>query len=220
MELATHATPLIDLTTLEYPIYFRDLNDRLENKISLVPEIDNDVLKTLGYSMVVNGEIPEGDVITEDKPKLINGVWTRVFISREFTEEERISNLEMAKANLLAEVEVFRNNEFAKGFPYKFGENIYHVQVRDGDRANLLSKRTRAVEAIAAENDSYRVGYHVYENITVELTAEEMINMANTADDKVSAGYQKTWDLKEQIKEANSLKEFPEFPPSLFTIMQ
>lgn len=219
MSEINHSTALIDVKTKDYPLYLKDISPRLEYPTSLGPGIDPGVLLELGYAVVEHTEIPNKDVVTEGAPELVDGVWKRTWVCREFNEEELASRLEQTKASLLVTIEQLRVDQFAIGFPHEFGEDkvIYHVQVRDGDRANLLSKRTRAMEAIAAENTDYRVGYHVYENVTVELTAEEMVHMADTADDQVTKGYGVIWQLKAAVNKAATFEELPELPESIFT---
>lgn len=219
MSEINHSTPLIDVNTKDYPLYLKDISPRLEFPTSLGAGIDPGVLLELGYAVVEHTEIPNKDVVTEGAPELVDGVWKRTWVCREFNDIELASRLEQTKANLLSSIEQLRVDQFAIGFPHVFGKDkvTYHVQVRDGDRANLLSKRTRAMEAIGAKKTDYRVGYHVYENVTVELTAEEMVAMADAADDQTTSAYGVIWQLKAAVNKAITLEELPELPESIFT---
>lgn len=215
----THGTALIDIKTKDYPLYLKDIGGRLELPTSLGPGIAPEALLELGYAVVEHTDIPAKDVVIEGPPELVDGAWKRTWVCRDYSDDELWSNLEQAKEATLVAIEQLRIEQFAIGFPHTFGDDkvTYHVQVRDGDRTNLLSKRTRAMEAITAKDDSYRVGYHVYENVTVELTAKEMVDMANTADDQTSAAYALVWQLKERTKKATTLADIPKLPDTIFT---
>jgi len=210
-------TPLVDLKTLEYPIYIRDLNGRLESPASFGPTVNSEVLRSFGYAPVETTAIPKADVVVEGEPELVDGVWKRTWVTREHTPEERSAEITNELDRALEAIERLRESQFGVGFPYLFNNGeVYHVQVRDGDRANILSKRTRAKEALEEGRKDYTVDFQVYENVAVTLSAEEMVAMSNEADDQVTKAYGVIWRLKATAKKATSVEEFPALPETIF----
>lgn len=215
----TRETPLIDVNTLEYPIYIKDLNDRLEYPTSFGPTVNSETLRHFGYAPVEHSVMPDKEVVTEGQPKLVDGTWQRTWITREYSEQEMADQLGRLKEDLLVAIEQLREQQFAIGFPYQFGDGqTYHVQIRDGDRANILAKRTRAKESLGEGDGSYTVDFQVYENVAVTLDAKEMVAMSNAADDQASHGYKAIWELKNAVKKAGTVAELPELPASIFVI--
>ncbi|MCY1456977.1 hypothetical protein D9M71_742320 [compost metagenome] len=62
------------------------------------------------------------------------------------------------------------------------------------------------------------INFRVYENISVPLTAAEMVSVANQAFAKVSEGYEVIWTFKDQVDAATTIAELPVLPVELFTL--
>lgn len=207
-------TRLIESDTGDYPVYLYQLSSRVEGTI-FPSKIDSDALIEFGYEVVNEVDKPAGDVVTEGAPELRDGEWYRTWIVRSFSEEELSVNLAAAKEQLEPQIEAFRVSSFEKGFPYQFAEGLYHVQIRTTDRLNITSIRTVAKEAIAA-GGVLPVSFRVYENVSVQLTAEEFVAMSDATFARVIEGYAVVHALKDQIKSATTLAELPTIPYELF----
>ena len=218
MTLVTRDTRLIKLDTEEYPLFLDDFRNRTGAVIGTT--IDSEALVDFGYAVVLEVPRPDvGDVITEGKPAQVEGQWRRVWVVRDFNAEEEAAELEQAKATMLYNIEQFRIAQFKIGFPHLFnnGNDIYHVQIRDTDRVNIVSLRTLAKEAIT-DNAPFEVEFRVYENVSVHLDAQEIVDMADAAAAQVQIGYKTVWTLKGQTEAATTVEEIPQLPDTLFTL--
>lgn len=215
MTIVNRNTRLIETASGDYPVFLSDLGVRVFGTV-FPATIEAADLLMYGYEVVLDTDIPTNDIILEGKPELREGNWYRTWTERAFTPSEIATNLVTAKAAKLVAIEAFRVAQFEKGFPYKFGEIVYHVQIRTTDRQNISSIRVIAKEAIEAGGE-LPIGYRVYENETVNLTAAEFVAMADTTFYRVTEGYQVAWALKDQTEAATTLAEIPAIPAELFT---
>lgn len=221
MSLVTRDTRLIFAETEEYPLFLEDFRSRINAVIG--PTIDSEALVDFGYFPVEEVPKPtEGDVITEGKPAFDEetGKWRRTWDVRGHTPEETAAVLQQAKDTMLYNIDQFRLAQFRIGFPHLFngGADTYHIQVRDSDRVNILARYTKAKEALEANDTEKRFEFRVYENVSVFMTAQEMVDMGDASDNQVEAGYRKIWALKIQTENAATLAEIPTLPESLFTL--
>lgn len=204
----------------EYPVFLPQLKTKIEN--ALIPEkIDSEALVSFNYFPVVVTPRPVGDIIEEGPPVFEEGEWRTTYIVRDHTTEENESILKQAKDTALVNIELLRLAQFKIGFPHLFGENgdLYHVQVRDPDRTNILSYRVLAKEAITeGKEDTFSVEFRVYENVSVQLSAQEMVEMADASVGQVLSGYRVIWALKNQTLAATRVEDIPELPESIFTL--
>lgn len=209
MTIITRSTPLIETETQDYPLYLADVVSRVEN-LCLPPNADSALLKELGYEVVNNTDRPEGDVVVvEDKPEKINDEWYRTWRTRPLSEEEKDSSFKSLQDTQKARISTFQNQEFAKGFPYQVGDKTYHVQVRISDRGNIDSLRTLAKEAKDNNDTDWNVDFRVYENVTINLDAQQMLDLANTTFVQVASAYKRVWDFKDAVDNATSVEDFP-----------
>jgi endonuclease YncB( thermonuclease family) len=219
MTLVTRDTRLIKLDTEEYPLFLDDFRSRTGAVIGT--SIDSEALVEFGYAPVLEVPRPDvGDVITEGAPEEVEGQWRRVWVVRDYNAEEAAVELQQAKATALYGIEQFRIAQFKIGFPHLFnnGDDMYHIQVRDQDRVNILARYTKAKEAIEAGLLDKQFEFRVWENVSVFLTPQEMVDMADAADEQVEAGYRAVWALKGQIEAAATVEEIPALPDSLFSL--
>lgn len=216
MTTVNRTTRLIESDSGDYPLYLADLASRVNNT-SFPQVVDSEILFEFGYEVVLDTEVPVNDVVTEGAPELRDGSWYRVWNARAFNPTELDANLSAAKAALKAQAETKRLTEFEKGFPYQFGETVYHVQIRPTDRQNITALRIIAKEAVDA-GAPFPINFRVWENVSVALTATEMVAVANAALYKVSEGYETTWTFKDQVDAATTIAELPVLPTELFTL--
>lgn len=221
MTMVTNTTRLFNPDKPEeYPVYLYQLNTKIEN--ALIPEkIDSEALVSFNYFPVTVTPRPAGDIVEEGPPVFEDGEWKTTYVVREHTSEENESILKQAKDAALVNIEQLRVAQFRIGFPHLFGADgdIYHVQVRDADRTNILSYRVMAKEAITeGRAETFSVEFRVYENVSVQLTAQEMVEMADASVQHVLSGYQEIWALKEQTLTATRVEDIPQLPATIFTL--
>jgi hypothetical protein len=218
MTIVTSTTRLIESDSKVYPIFLSQLATYAPNTC-FGTTVDSDLLIEFGLEVVHTVPQPAGDVITEGPPELRqDGEWYQTWISRSFDEAEQADKLLERKATLSAQAETLRVNAFATGFPYTFpGGNVYHVQVRAADRGNISDMRTIAKEMIAA-GQPMMFPFRVFENIKVQLTAQEMVDLADRTFQQVVAGYQVSWDYKDAINAAATEADLPATPGAYFTL--
>jgi len=77
----------INTETLDYPLTLRQVRQAVPN-VSLPKKPDEATLNALGYATIQPTELPTGDVVTEGKPELVEGVWRQTWSVRDFTQEE------------------------------------------------------------------------------------------------------------------------------------
>ena len=215
MTTVNHSTPLILSETNEYPVYLSGLGARFNT--SFGSSVDAEDLIEFGLEIVHRVATPVADVVTEGAPELKNGEYYQTWIARAYTDDEKTSQLQVAKNTRLAELEAFRVAQFEKGFPVNFGEDVFHVQIRDKDRANIRELRTLAKEALDAET-TFETDFRVYENKTVALGAQGILELANATFAQVAAGRKVIWDLKDATVAATTVAELPAVPVELFTL--
>lgn len=210
MTTVTRQTRLIHPVTRAYPLFMDNLATYAPHT-AFGATTDAETLIEFGLEIVKEIPAPVNDVVTEGFPEEINGEWQQSWISRSFSEVEMAVRLETAKADLQAKAEALRISQFERGFPHTFGENVYHVQIRNTDRANLLGLRTVAKEVVAA-GGTMTFEFRVYENTVVVIGAEEMVAVADAAFVAATLGYKKTWAVKDGADLATTVEELPVLP--------
>lgn len=217
MTTVTRLTRLIDSDSGTYPLTLADMATYAPNTI-WPSTVDSNILIEFGIEVVHPTEAPAGDVVTEGSPELIAGEWYQTWITRSYSEVEMADKLAERKESLKAQAESLRIAAFAKGFPYRFEDNtVYHVQVRASDRGNISDLRTIAKEMIEA-NQEATFPFRVYENVSVSLTAPQMVALADATFQQVLAGYNVSWSYKDAIDTATTLAELPQAPAEYFAL--
>lgn len=207
MSTVTRLTRLIHSDSGAYPVYLSDMAT-YQPHTCFGPTVDSDLLFELGFEVVHDTPVPAGDVIAEGTPELREGEWYQTWVVRSYSDVEKEERLVQAKSVLQAQAETMRIAQFDRGFPHTFGENVYHVQIRNADRSNLLGLRTVAKEVVQA-GGQMSFSFRVYENVVVEITAAEMVAVADAAFVAANVGYQKTWAVKDGARDATTIEELP-----------
>jgi hypothetical protein len=207
----------MDVNTQEYPLTLDQIRRRLPDvSFGATPPIDD--LADLGFAEVVLvGAIPEGDVVTEGAPKLVDGVWQRTWVSRAYSDEELSARLTERKQQLSQAVMQLRDQDLQRGFEYTT-EGVYpfHVQLRVEDRINLLALNLQGQQLVAAESDA-TIAFRGLENVTVQLTGAQMVDMTTAALHVFSSIYELSWELKDDIEQATTVADLPELPDTLIS---
>jgi hypothetical protein len=217
MTTVTRLTRLIDVGSGTYPLFLTDMPLYAPNTL-FGATVDSELLVSFGIEVVQPTSKPAGDVVLEGRPELIDGVWHQTWTVRSFDPGEASSKLAEKKALLTAQAATLQLNAFTKGFPYQFDENtIYHVQVRTTDRGNISDLRTIAKELVAAGQDM-AFEFRVWENVSVDLNAAQMVALADKTFVQVLVGYKTAWKYKDDIAKATTMEELPAPPAEFFTL--
>jgi hypothetical protein len=212
----TAATLLINNETLEYPVSLFKV--RQDNPtISFAAEPDESLIEDLGYSVVQSAPSPTGDVVTEDKPEQIDGVWTQKWAVRDYTTDELAGMLTTQKAALSTQIDTLRDAKLGEGFQYDFGgtDGVLGVQLRERDCLNITGLRVTADGFIAAGQGDQTLPFRTLENKVVMATANAIVAMSNAAFQRVSAVYGASWTLKEAVDAATVAADLPVIPATL-----
>lgn len=211
MEKVNSSTLFIEVATGKYPVTLSDIARKYTDRSFSVtpPRVD---ISDLGYEVVNPSLKPEGDVVLEGQPELIEGEWFKVWDVRNYNDSEKSVMLAQRKETLSSQVMQIRNDDFEIGTTYTLSSEVsFNVQLRQEDRINLLLLNMRAKEAILAEDTSLE-SFRSYENITFKLTPTQIVEMTDTALTAVKSIYEQSWKFKDQIEAAVKMEDLPELP--------
>lgn len=218
MTIVTRTTRLIESDTMRYPLFLGDMGSIAPNTM-FGPTVDSDCLIDFGVEVVNEVPIPEGDVVTEGVPVLTEGEWYQTWTVRTFSEVELSEKLASHKEILKSQATQLVTNAFAVGFPYLFpNDTVYHVQVRSSDRGNISDLRTIAKEILAETRPAMDFPFRVYENVSVMLTPQQMVDLADKTLVQVLGGYQVSWNYKDAIDAATTMEDLPAPPVAFFVL--
>jgi hypothetical protein len=183
--------------------------------VSFPESPDEDCRAAYGYAVVVPTDRPNGDVVTEGKPKLVDGVWVKTWDVREYTPAELDVRLTDIKRRRSEQVLAVRESDLADGFIYTTEDDrVFGVQLRPEDRPNLLLLLMKAERFIAAGVDTL-TKFRSTENESYLLTPVELKRMCDAALATGEAVFDASWALKDQIAAATTIAELPEVPTTL-----
>lgn len=211
MEKVNSSTLFIEVATGKYPVTLSDIARKYTDRSFSVtpPRVD---ISDLGYEVVNPSLKPEGDVVTEGEPELIEGEWFKVWDVRNYNDSEKSVMLTQRKETLSSQVMQIRNDDFEIGTTYTLSPEVsFNVQLRQEDRINLLLLNMRAKEAILAEDTSLE-SFRSYENLTFKLPPTQIVEMTDTALTAVKSIYEQSWKFKDQIEAAVKMEDLPELP--------
>lgn len=132
-----------------------------------------------GYEVVHPAPPPEGDVVVEVQPTLIDGVWTQTWTSSDFTEEQITQMVSERRDRLTQAIKAQGERNLNKGMEYNFGEVVEHIQIRDADRVNLIGLRIKAEQAIAAGSSETKWMFRTFENNMHQLDSAQMVALTD-----------------------------------------
>lgn len=212
MEKLNRSTAFIELATLTYPVYLSAI--RTKNKtVSIAENPSADQMLLLGYAVVARVDRPDGDVVTEGVPVETETGWIQTWEVRAFNEQEIAQQLNQAKQNAFNKLNTSMDNTLAIGFEYIFADaDVLHIQLRDGDRANLAGLRLTANELIELGELDPILEIMSYENIGKNVTPAEMVELTRSAFVNFTGTMKQKWVLKTQVKAATTVAEIPSIP--------
>jgi hypothetical protein len=205
-------TLLIEVATLAYPINLYMVIEKFKSQnmsFSMTPpRVD---IEGLGYAVVTPVQRPEGNVVTEGQPELVDGEWKQTWVVREYNESELAAQLEYAKITANDNIMAVRNADFEVGMKHTVGDKTFNVQLRIEDRINLIGMYTIGKEMVSAGSEQLEP-FRSYQNETIMLTPQQTVDMALSALAAVKAISQSTWDLKDLVDAATKVADIPEIP--------
>ncbi|MDF9433019.1 DUF4376 domain-containing protein [Chromohalobacter israelensis] len=105
--------------------------------------------------------------------------------------------LEDVAARKRDEIEIARDEAIAAGFEHAFGDATDTVQMRQRDRENIMG-----LAVSAQRNPESTFEFRAESNAKYQLTADEMLELAEAAQAHVSEQYQHSWQRKGEIDAA------------------
>lgn len=231
MSIVTQNTLLLELETGQYPVRLYNVrkDPKIRNTVMIPPEPTEDQLLSLGYVVVEAVERPEGDVVTEGTPiqatestvipgvDVIVGKYYQTWEVRSYNEEEISQLVANKKTSLLADLKSGAERVFYKGAPYTFaGDVVNHIQLRDGDRANLAGLRSGADADLRKlqENPEFTPrtsGFRTFENNFFPMTPQELLDFTDYALGAYMAMKGTQWTYEAMIQASTSLAELNSF---------
>lgn len=208
------STPLLAVDTGEYPLYFQHVRAANPN-VSFPEPATEDILAEYGFAVVLPTQRPKGDVVTEGKPVLVDGVWTQGWEVRDFTEEELAIRLADLKKRASDRVLDLREQTLNAGFIYTTeDERIFTVQLRAIDQNNLLGLSIKAERLLAAKAETL-TKFRSTENESHLLSPAELKRMCDEALATFERVMEASWELKDKILQATTIDALPQLPASL-----
>lgn len=147
---------------------------------------------------------PNNEVNTED---------AQVLKVRAFLEVENNKQFLLKQQMLLDKLPRLKTKSLERGLAVDFGGlyGVQHVQMRDGDRANMLGLRIQA-EMLIANGLPNMMGIRTSENVWVPLSPEDTLDLSW----KILSGYvgtmQLAWDFEDMVRSALTLSDLPDLP--------
>ena len=208
-------TRFIEVASGEYPLTFQGI--KAKNPLtSFATDPTAEQLEAMGYDVVQPVATPAGDILTEAPPLLKeDGTYEQVYVVRAFNAEEIAQRLEMKKSELNNSIRMLRNQALEKGAAFDFGGafGVQHVQLRDGDRANIIGLRFKA-EALLAAASTDMMAVRTFENKLVPMTAGQFMDMSWKFMSAFETVMGTAWHYEDMISAAELDEELPVLPES------
>lgn len=204
MTLIQADTKLIHIASQTYPVLYKDLSTRHPGT-AFPPTASESLMSAFGYAYVNPTTQPEGNYV-EGVPHYLDGKYYQTWTPA--NKEDMEKTLAKAKAKLLDVVEQNRQRLMQKGFKWRFGQTIEHVQLRDGDRANLAGLRIDADLRIRNQ-DTTPYYFRTYENQTHAMTPVALVEMTKEALVQYQTLLGRTWLNQGTIQSAETLEALP-----------
>lgn len=211
MTTINNSTQFIHIESKEYPIYLNQIRRR-HPEVSIATNPSEESLLSLGYAVVHDSERPTGDVVEQSDPVEVNGRYEKGWTVREFNSQELSARFNAARETRKNELKAYRERVLYKGHPFDFNGVIGHVQLRDGDRANITGLRVKAESLVRAGVTDPVMFFRTYENEVHYITPEQMIALSDFAFDAYNFSLQHFWDLETDLVLAETIEELPEVP--------
>lgn len=208
-------TRFIEVASGEYPLTFQAIKQK-NSLTSFAAEPTVEQLDAMGYAVVQPVATPAGDVVTEAAPLLkADGTYEQVYEVRAFNAEELAQQLAMKKSELNNSIRMLRAQALEKGAPFDFGGvfGVQHIQLRDGDRPNIIGLRFKA-DALLAAASTDQMSVRTFENVLVSMSASQFMDMSWKYMSAFETVMGTSWHYEDLIGAAISLDDLPVLPAS------
>jgi len=217
----TAASLLMNIETGEYPLTLQQARQHCQDA-SFAAEPEEEALAELGFAVVYPTERPTpavDQIVEQLAPVLSGGRYEQRWQLRYYTNEELTQVLAQRKLELLADVERLRTQTLLVGGQYTFPDGpTQHIQLRDGDRANLSGLANKA-ERLIAKGSTETMMFRTYENESRILTPAQMVDMTDASFDLYMLIMSQAWTLQGLINAATTLQDLPVVPAELITAL-
>lgn len=214
MTTVNEGTLLIDVDTLAYPVMLSQAR-RLRLDYSFAAQPSEELMAELGFAVVHPQTPPLGDVVTEGQPTLVDGQYVQTWEVRAYSPEEYSIKLDEMRTGLLLKIADLQTSSLKKGSPYTFPDGLVeHVQLRDGDRANLAGLSQKAAKAVLVD-PSMPFYFRTFENNLKALSAEEMVELTDASFGMYMLIMSKIWALNDLVANATTIPQLPVIPDEL-----
>lgn len=155
---ATYDSPLIKLSTLEYPVSVWEFRTRHPNT-AFGDVIAENALDYFGYAVVAPVERPAGDAVTEGAPVKIDDQWTQTWDVRAYNAEELAQLLVDAKNSANWSAQSALTDTIESGVTCAFADGDLNLKLTLSNITHLgaefdpliLGSGNKVVEATSAE---------------------------------------------------------------------
>ncbi len=208
-------TLLIHVESGDYPVRVPQLAARHPN-VSFGTVQTEESLRALGYEVVKTTDRPDGDVVSEAVPLKTEEGYVQVWDVRAYNEQERNNDMASRKASRMSRIKDAVAATLAIGARIDFGgeHGVQHIQMRDGDRANVLGLKADA-EAMIERAQGEQCYLRTYENNLIIVAPEFMVESAWIVLRQFKQVMAAAWALEDQVKHATTLQELPLIPANL-----
>lgn len=210
MSLIKNTTPLIEVATNRYPVYAGNIS---APNYSFGEYIEDSILTELGYSPVTTQDRPPVGQWREIAPVLVDGAYIQTYEEIVKTSEELQEEFEFLKHAKIQELTAVLEQDLTRGAAFDFGATygVLHIQLRDKDRTNMLGVIKQA-ELAPTITHSFRA----YENVTMELSATELLTAMAYAGQGYVSLMKAFWQVKDAIISTPLNQNLPQIPTSLW----
>lgn len=215
----TDQDKLIEVQYCRYPVYLVDVRKKFPTT-TIQDGIDHEKLRSFGFELVRQLDPPEDKVVYEEVTPLRNtvtGFYEQCYVVYEAGSAPYEKKLQQRKDGLSSQLMSIRARQQEMGKPYTFPNGqVLHIQLRDGDRANILGLLQMSNEYIAAGMADQKVfSFRSYENKNVPLNPLEMKALSMWAFGAFMSILQASWDIQNRIIQAATFEELPVLPETL-----
>lgn len=209
---------LIHVQSGQYPISKYDLAERHPDvSFGTVPDVG--YLAELGYAIVEDMPGPAGDKVTLSPTPAhdeVTGKYSQAWVVSAYTAEEKSVMLQARVSAVSRQINTALTKTLEKGAVIDFGgtAGIQHMQMRDGDRANILGLRASA-QAMLDAQEPFIFRVRTYENTTVELTSAQVIALSWHVFAAYTQALEIAWNMKDTYSAIETLEDFPADAPIL-----
>lgn len=207
------ATPLIKISTGEYPRFFPQVRADNPNVSFGVPG-NISAMQRYDHDYVYPTEPPVVDRYTQKQPEeghpeqWEDGTWHQVWETRLLTEEELAKNLKEEKGYLYEGAFNIYTADKAVGVKYTKNNVDYTVSTSDGEISLLLSLKSIVGSTEGADG----IVYKFLDNTIVHLTNQEFLTMADIVFRSSYQVTRKYWEYIESVRTTDLVKDLPELP--------